>query len=484
MTLALLDRLASHARRTPDATAVRDVARGTAVTWAQLASAVGSAAAALSRGVAPGDVVLLACANDPAFLAAFLALLAAGARVFPVSPESTAAEFAAAAERSGAVAALGVAPLLESVCVRAKLPAPPILPREGLPGGRLVARDAGRAGMLLQSSGTTGLPKIVFRTAASLDAVAAAMCEAIGFTRGDRVLLCLPLCHSYGVEHGLLAPVYAGSCVHLCEGFDLNRVAGQLEGGRVTIFPGVPFMFESLARLDGLPGLPGLRRAYSAGGPLPRQVYESFRDRFGVHVSQLYGATEIGSVTYGDPLLNGFDPASVGRPMRGVCVRILDAADPRAGAPVPAGTEGQVAVRAESMLSHYVGDDTTPTVDGYFFTGDLGRVDAHGNLTVTGRTKLLIDVGGRKVNPLEVEAVLCQHPQVERCVVVPVPVSETVSRLKAVVVARRDADVTPEALRQFARGRLVAYKVPRIIEIRSSLPMSKTGKVLRHLVAA
>jgi acyl-CoA synthetase (AMP-forming)/AMP-acid ligase II len=329
--------------------------------------------------------------------------------------------------------------------------------------------------MLLQSSGTTGLPKIVFRSAASLDAVAAAMCEAIGFTRDDRVLLCLPLCHSYGVEHGLLAPVYAGSCVHLCEGFDLGPVLAQLGGGGVTVVPGVPFLDESLARLDGLGPLPTLRRAYSAGGPLPRQVYEAFRDRFGVHVSQLYGATEIGSVTYGDPLLEGFDPASVGRPMRGVSVRILDAAE---------GGEGQVAVKSDSMLSHYVGDDADPTADGYFLTGDLGRLDAHGNLTVTGRTKLLIDVGGRKVNPLEVEAVLCQHPLVERCVVVPVPVSETVSRLKAVVVARRDAELAPEALRQFARERLVAYKVPRIIEIRSSLPMSKTGKVLRHLVAA
>src|SRR5207237_9986660 len=110
---------------------------------------------------------------------------------------------------------------------------------------------------------------IVFRCAASLDAVARAMCESVGFRVEDRVLTCLPLCHSYGIEHGLLAPVFAGSCVHLCEGFDLNAVLARLRDGGVTIFPGVPFMFEALARLDRAVPLPSLRRAYSAGGPLP-----------------------------------------------------------------------------------------------------------------------------------------------------------------------------------------------------------------------
>jgi long-chain acyl-CoA synthetase len=140
------------------------------------------------------------------------------------------------------------------------------------------------------------------------------------------------------------------------------------------------------------------------------------------------------------------------------------------------------------MLSHYVGDDSAPTEGGFFLTGDLGRLDARGNLTITGRTKLLIDVGGLKVNPLEVEAVLSQHPAVERCVVVPVKVSDTVSRLKAIVTPRDGAPPedapTPEALRRFARERLVPYKVPRVFEVRASLPLSPTGKILRHLVAA
>jgi acyl-CoA synthetase (AMP-forming)/AMP-acid ligase II len=482
--MELLDRLIRHAKRTPDAPAVVDAARGSAVSWAELTRAVGATAATLAREVTPGDVVLLVCPNDARFTAAFLAVLAAGGRVFPVLPESTATELAAAAQRSGAVAVMGPAAVLASLNVRGGLPLPEIENGGESCGIRLIARDARQAGLLLQSSGTTGLPKIVFRDAASLDTVAAAMVEAIGFGPADRVLTCLPLCHSYGVEHGLLAPVYAGSAVHLCEGFDLNLVRAQLTDAGVTILPGVPFMFEALARLEGAGVLPSLRRAYSAGGPLPAAVYEAFRDRFGVRVSQLYGATEIGSVTFGDPLSEGFGPAGVGRPMRGVSIRILDPQNPRVDRPLPCGAEGHVAISARSMLSHYVGDDTPPAEGGFFLTGDLGRLDASGTLVITGRTKLLIDVGGRKVNPLEVEAVLGEHPLVERCVVVPVAVSETVSRLKAVVIPRQSDELTPDDLRRFARERLVPYKVPRVFELRESLPLSPTGKILRHLVAA
>jgi len=481
--MELLDRLTRHAKRAPGAPAVVDAARGSVVTWAELASAVGAAGAALAREIEPGDVVLLVCPNDVRFTAAFLAVLAAGGRVFPLLPESTQTELTAAVERSNAVAAFGTPETLASLDVRGKFILPEIQAEASTV--RLVARDASRAGLLLQSSGTTGMPKIVFRDAASLDAMATAMAEAIGFGPSDRVLTCLPLCHSYGIEHGLLAPVYAGSATHLSDGFDLNLVRAQLQDGGVTIFPGVPFMFEALARLEGGGRWPSSRAAYSAGGPLPPAVYESFSDRFGVRVSQLYGATEIGSVTYGDPLSDHFNPAGVGRPMRGVSIRILDPVNPRVDRPLPCGAEGHVAISARSMLTRYVGDDAPPTVDGYFLTGDLGRLDATGTLVITGRTKLLIDVGGRKVNPLEVEAVLAEHPRVARCVVVPVAVSDTVSRLKALVIPRDgSADVTPDDLRRFARERLVPYKVPRVFEVRPSLPLSPTGKVLRHLLAA
>ena len=166
--------------------------------------------------------------------------------------------------------------------------------------------------------------------------------------------------------------------------------------------------------------------------------------------------------------------------MNGVSIRILDLAGHVN--PVDVGIEGQIAIKADSMFNGYLNSDLK-LIDGHFPTGDLGKLDAEGRLFVTGRLKLLIDVGGMKVNPLEVEAVLQQHPAVAACVVIAVRQSATVSRIKAVIQPRDAAfPPTPEELRQLARGHLAAYKVPRFFEIRSDLPRSSVGKILRHLL--
>jgi acyl-CoA synthetase (AMP-forming)/AMP-acid ligase II len=493
MTLRLIEQFERRARRHPDAPAIRQVATSDSparlVTRGELAAWTAAVASRLAEAVAPGGTVLICAPNQPEFTAAFLAALAAGLRAFPVSPDLAEPELIAAAQRSSAAAVIGtdasLAVLAPHVPRRIGIDEVPGIIRNAPAAAR--AHDTG--GLLLLSSGTTGRPKIVVRDARSLDAVSEAMAESIGFTESDHVLACVPLCHSYGIEHGLLAPTWAGSCVHLSRGFDLRVTLRELSGSGVSIFPGVPFMFEMLARHGGAPGgFPALRRAYSAGGPLPRTVADAFSAATGVTLAQLYGATEIGSVTFADPALPGFDPASVGRPMRGVAVRILppDAPDAASRPPLPPGEHGHVAVAAASMLSGYLGESASPTVDGFFLTGDLGRLDAHGNLTITGRIKLLIDVGGLKVNPLEVEEVLAQHPGVASCVVVPVRVSETVSRLKAIVTPRPEFGAGPaaESLRRFARSRLTGYKVPRVFEVRADLPTSPTGKILRHLVEA
>jgi acyl-CoA synthetase (AMP-forming)/AMP-acid ligase II len=170
--------------------------------------------------------------------------------------------------------------------------------------------------------------------------------------------------------------------------------------------------------------------------------------------------------------------------MDGVSIRILDVDHPRIDRPLPPDTEGQVAIAAPSMLSGYV-DEPAPLLGGHFLTGDLGMLDEQGHLAITGRLKLLIDVGGRKVNPSEVEAVLRCHPDVGECVVVPMRLSQTVCRLRAIVTpARPDIELSPQELRRFARQRLSACKVPRIFDIRPNLPTGPSGKVLRHLVEA
>ena len=449
MPEAFFESLARHARDRPSAPAVclvHDEERSDTVEYQSLWEAVSTAAGRARRQYAPDRPIPICLPNGLEFIVEFLGALLSGRQAMPLSP------------------------------LDPQLPGCP--PAPDLRGAVEIGENSG---VILRSSGTTGLPKLVRRDGASLDAVARNVAQATGFTKQDRVLVTIPLCHSYGIENGLLAPLLAGATVHLCEHFDLRLVLRQWRHG-VTVMPGVPFMFEVLAGLGEQGSATNLRLAYSAGATLPASVFDAFSNRHGLSPGQLYGATEIGSVTFNDPVRPGFDPRSVGLAMEGVSIRILDIEGPSLSHVLPHDVEGQVAVRAPSMLRGYVGEAGDPLLDGYFLTGDLGRLDAHGALTITGRLKLLIDVGGMKVNPLEVESVLMEHPCVGECAVVPTPISQTLVRLKAYVVPRAADAIDPQELRRFARQHLAQYKVPRTFEICSQLPRSPLGKLQRHLL--
>ncbi|HZL34375.1 MAG TPA: fatty acid--CoA ligase family protein [Tepidisphaeraceae bacterium] len=490
MSLQLLQKLRLHAKRQGDRPAIRQVipADGrTPLTWSHLLNQVDTLSSALHKRLPAGGILMLCSQNRADYTTVFLAALAANLTVFPIAPDIAPPELLSAAGRAGAAAILSIAQ--PTISTSGAFAGSAAFPEAG-PDALLHTRPrwplsaAHGPALLLLSSGTTGQPRIVRRDGPSLDAVSANMAQAVGFTARDQVLAAVPLCHSYGLEHGLLAPVWAGSTMQLFDRFDLNAALAVLsddQGSGATIFPGVPFMFEMLCaeRERGI-SLPDLRRAYSAGGPLPRTLYELMERKFGVRVSQLYGATEIGSVTYNDPDVAPFDPASVGRPMAGVSIRILDPANPQIAHPLHTGADGHVAVAAPSMLSGYVDGDPPPLLDGHFLTGDLGRLDPSGSLTITGRIKLLIDIGGRKVNPLEVEQAIAGHPAVGECVVVPIRIGQTLNRLRAVLApARAGETVDVRELRAYLRGRLSAYKIPRVFEVRATLPRSPAGKILR-----
>ena len=485
MTLRLLDDLERHAAIRPHAVAVLSVGNSARfLTYRDLHRRVTDLGAILDARIRGNSTVLLSGANRPWYVTSFLGVLAAGNTVFPLSGDLTESELVSAARRSAAAAAIVTRSPTHPL--RSQFGAAILL--DDADGTELlidptwdVVETAGPA-LLLQSSGTTAQPKIARRDGPSLDAVSRAMVEACHFGPDDHVLAAVPLCHSYGLEHGLLAPISAGGCVHICEKFEPASVLLELRERGITTLPGVPFMFDMLARAQGA-AFPTLRRAYSAGGPLPRATFDAFLARSGLRIGQVYGATEIGSVTFNDPDATSFDPSAVGVAMQGVDLRILDATDPRLDQPLPHGAEGQVAISARSMMSGYIGGQSAPLLNGYYLTGDLGVLNEHGSLTITGRLKLLIDVGGRKVNPAEVEAVFCQHPAIASCVVVPLRLSETVCRVKAIVTsADGGARLSVGDLRAFARERLSGYKVPRVIEIRDQLPTSPAGKVLRTQV--
>jgi acyl-CoA synthetase (AMP-forming)/AMP-acid ligase II len=483
MSSLLLRRLEAHARSRPDALAIREVGESgeeRQATWRQLRDASASLASQVRRRAVASPTVLVSSPNRIELLVAMLGGLWADACVMPVSPDLPRRELVATARRYGASLAIGegeaLAVLADTVAERIESDALTV-------GSRADACEPAQGdggSLLLTTSGTTGAPRLVRRDAPALDAVGTACARTIGIDEADVMLAMVPLHHSYGIDQALLTAVVAGCAIELHRRFDPVRARLALLERGISILPAVPVMFDALARHSKLPiRVPRLRRAYSAGSPLPRRVFDQFERAFGVGIGQIYGATEFGSVTFNDPDGDDRDPEAAGRPMQGVQIRILDPRDPDPERPAASGSEGQLAVASPSMMSAYVGEARPPTERGFLLTGDLGRLDAAGRLRLTGRLRLLIDVGGIKVNPAEVESVLVRHPAVREAVVLAVPFSDTTARLRALVVPEPGCEVRPDELRRFAREHLIHYKVPRIIEIRTNMPRSPTGKILR-----
>lgn len=483
--MRVLEKLNHHAQTRPDTPAYSLVDRlGSPVqtlTYRAFAQAVAVAADAIREATPDSAVVIIQMPNSLTYPVAYLGVLAAGRKAFPLHPALTTHEVAQAAAKADAqwIISAGETPdgmtRFEPGVVASWLSASDI-------AAPLSSNAAGS--MLLQSSGTTGLPKIVERSAESIDAVAENVAESVRYLPGDRVIAAIPLCHSYGIENAVAGPIWSGATVYVCDGFDPDTVATLWADSTRTIFPAVPVMIDLLASREDLTPPGNELTVYAAGATLPAEVAAAFTSRYGVQVGQLYGATEIGSVTFGRPVDQALPEGCVGQPMADVSIRILDLDNPGEHPPLSPGEEGQVAVRAPSMLSRYLGKDTPPMVDGHYLSGDLGQLDEDGALTITGRVKTLIEVGGMKVNPLEIEAALTSHPAVAQCAVVPVRVTQTLSRVTAFYVPQ-DPQNPPDSaqLRRYLKDRLAPYKLPRTYKPIDELPRTSLGKVKRALLA-
>jgi acyl-CoA synthetase (AMP-forming)/AMP-acid ligase II len=467
VSTALIAALEAHAAERPGAIALTD-ARG-AVTRAELLAATGALAVRLAA-LGAGARVLVAASNGRELATALLAALASGAEgmgISPATPRATRAELAAQ---------IGARLLLTDDAA--------IFEAERIDFAALLAAPAsaaplrGDGALLLATSGTTGPPRIARRSARAVDFVAASSARALALGARDRVLLAIPLFHSYGVDQ-LGAALIAGARVILHARFNPAALRRALIEADVTHLPCVPTMLAALARLAGPEtSAPALRSVCSAGAPLPSRVAEQFRTRFGVAPRQIYGASEVGTVTLSD---EHDPPGCAGRPLPGIDVRILAREAPDPEKPLARGEEGVVAIGSPARFDGYV--DGSDSGDACWVTGDLGRLDERGALWLNGRIGLLIDVGAVKVNPLEVEAVLMRHPAVREAVVLPLAFGETAARLRAVIVPEPGAETTPQELRSFAREHLIDYKVPRVFEIRTDVPRSPSGKILRRELA-
>ena len=486
MTSTLVSGLVRNGRERASLVAVREIGPGgvRSYSWQALSNAASGLARHLEEaGASPGPVIVCG-GNRFEVLASLLAGLWSDAWVVPVAPETRASELRALASEVGARAAIASPETLAVLEGQVALRIPLDEAASGVEERFAAPSGTGDGSILLRSSGTTGAPKVVRRTAPALDVVGDNCRSTIGIGANDVMLLAIPVYHAYGIDLGVLTGVPAGALLELHERFDVSAVRTSLAERGVTVFPAVPVMLDALTRgAVGPLSAPSLRRVISAGSPLASEVAGRFSEAYGVPIGQIYGATEFGAVAYNAPeswdaAEGPFRPECVGRALPGVRVRVIEGEDP--AREVESGQEGQLAVAAASMLAEYLGDEHPPTRDGFLLTGDLGRVDAHGRIELTGRLKLMVDVGGLKVNLLEVESVLVRHPGVRDAVAIPIPYSATAWRLKAIIVPEPGVELTRAEIRSFAREHLIHYKVPRSFEITTDVPRSATGKILRQ----
>jgi len=468
--------------------------RDGSIAYDRLAGAVRARAEVLAgHGVGPHRAVALLLPNSPDFVIDFFAIAARGAVAIPLNPQFKPDEVSAClagCDVAAIVASETALPVAREVADRSATP-PAVFVSSGASGvaargtpGEVAAPRV--AGDVLHgfSSGSTGTPNRVVRTQVNLAHEADHFTAAIGLGPEDVIFGAVPFHHAHGLGNCVLAAVRSGATLVIDEVFEPRRALTTIERESVTVFPGVPFIFRMLVetRPDRSVDMSALRLCFSAGAALPLEVFEAFDKRFGKPIRQLYGCTEAGSVTINlDPDATGTS-GSVGRPMGEVKLAVLD----EAGAPLPPGGVGEIVIESPALGRSDVQGENFPA--GRFYSGDLGVLDGGGQLTLTGRKKLFVSTAAGKVDPVEVECCIAERSDVDEVVVVAAESPAGDEIVKAVVVphGRLDEDARATLRRAVVvhcRERLVAYKVPRRVEIRAEIPRSPLGKVLRKYLA-
>ena len=533
----LLDNTAS---RYPDHTAF--IYYGTRLTYAQFSRYTHRFASELQRlGVHKGDRVAIALPNIPQYPIAFYGVLRSGAVVVPTNPQYTGREMQYQLADAGArvvvmldafypiVRAVRRQTALEHVIVTspadflppvlralyplkqryAKLPEPP-LTRKELHDDQTLHRmhtmleahtrdksaafnppvpvEASDLAALQYTGGTTGLSKGAMLTHRNL--LANAIQTRAWFPKaqeGAEVMLCAaPFFHAYGMTVGMnLSLLVAATMVLVPRPRMVKEVLKAIRHDHPTIFPGLPTMYLAIIREASRhpDDLQSIKYCISGGAPLPAKVQADFEAITHGNLVEGYGLSEAAPVTHGNPLTDACRNGSIGLPFPDVDAAIVNQ---ETGEPVPIGEVGELVVRGPNVMQGYWKREEETRVslrDGWLHTGDLGKMDADGYFSIIERAKDMIIASGFKVYPREVEEVLDQHPAVAEAAVTGTPDvyrGETVAAFVVLKPGIAASEHTKQELIQYCEQELAAYKVPKILEFRESLPKSLIGKVIRR----
>ena len=489
-------------------------------------------AALRARGIGRGDRVAIVLPNGPEMAGAFVAI-AAGATTAPLNPAYRRPEFefylkdldakaVVLAEGDDspardAAAALGIATLDIRVAPGSPAGVFGFVGAAGLDGrdeggqegggrggGRQNRRGPGgggqpesdppgrRSGMagpddialVLHTSGTTSRPKIVPLLHRNVCATAEHICRTLRLEAGDRCLNVMPLFHIHGLMACVLATLHAGASVYCAPGFNALKIFGWLEDADPTWYSAVPTMHQAIlararrnrAVVERLRGR--LRLIRSSSAALPSRVMGELEDTFGAPVVEAYAMTEAAHQMTCNPLPPAARKAGTVGVAAGPEVSIMDAD----GNLLPPGDEGEVVIRGRNVTPGYENNEAANRecfTGGWFRTGDQGFRDDEGYFTITGRLKEIINRGGEKISPREVDEVLMDHPAVQQVVTFAMPHPKLGEEVAAAVVLREGAEAGAADVRAFAAGRLAGFKVPRKVVVLDEIPKGPTGKLRR-----
>ena len=486
----IFERFRDAAQQYQDRLAIID--EGQEIAYGQLLEQTGAMRRWLQGNLSPkpGEVIAASLSNTWQFVAAFFAVSEMGGVFMPCNPQWRTPELRWFAERLGFRGVItelqfrgGWDRLSDVIRTESVLTV-------DLASGRLDAgaalnafSSAGRCendpAVYLTTSGSTGVPRVVPRTHRNLEAGAQNVAGALGIGPGRRFLSVIPFFHANGFHNCMLMPLLSGATLVLMKQFSPAACAELVRRERVDVLIGSPFLFTHLADNEADPGLLStLRLCFSAGARMPAAVHERWRSRFSLRVRQWYGMSETSVISID---LAEEEPPNgagtfVGAPIPGVEVRSL-APDGRELGP---GAAGELAVRSEAVMPGYVDEpelNQHAFHDGFFRTGDLGYLDSFGSVYLTGRMCRVVNMGGVKVDPVEVEQAVETLSGITECHVDAVPNERDGEVIRARIVVRKGHQITRRDVIEQCRQRLAEYKLPRIIEFVESLHTTIAGKI-------
>jgi acyl-CoA synthetase (AMP-forming)/AMP-acid ligase II len=444
-----------------------------------------------SAGLEPGDRVAIVLPNSPEFLVVFLALTRARLVAAPLNPADKPDEirfFIQDAEAHAVVAeganvavreaAAGLAIWQPRVDSRGVLQLPELSPA---PRTSIDAPNPDDIALFAYTSGTTGRPKCVPLTHANVLWSSRNIAAHYALTSADCSLVVLPLFHGHGLIGATLSTLASGGSVIVPPRFSASEFWKLFREHRATWYSAVPTIHQVLLERADSDGAPhnGPRFIRSCSAALAPTILTKLENRFGAPVLEAYGMTEAAHQVASNPLPPL--PHKSGTVGLGAGISVID----KMGGHLAANTSGEVVVRGPNLMRGYRNNpeaNAAAFIDGWFRTGDIGAIDTDGYLALTGRIKDLINRGGEKISPAEVEAVLLEHPAVAEAAVFGVPDPKYGEEVSTAVVLK--GAVTAQELQRYCRTRLADFMVPKLIHLVSAIPKNPMGKVQRRELKA